>query len=58
MFINKFFLNAYTMKRITVDLGKGVVLSAPIKERMTLDEWQRMSTYINSLIKSPSVRLK
>jgi hypothetical protein len=46
------------MKRITVDLGKGVVLSAPIKERMTLDEWQRMSSYINGLIKGPSVRLK
>lgn len=36
------------MTQINIDLGKGVVLSAPIKLRMTLDEWKRMTAYINS----------
>lgn len=39
------------MKRIEIDLGKGVILSAPIKDKMTLDEWQRMTRFINSHIK-------
>lgn len=38
------------MKRIYIDLGKGVYLSAPCKERMTLDEWQRMTAFINSAV--------
>ena len=39
------------MKQIHIDLGKGVVLSAPIKEKMTLEEWRRMTRFINSHIK-------
>ena len=44
-------LKSNNMKRIKIDLGKGVLLSAPIKEQMTLDEWQRMVRFINSNIK-------
>ncbi len=39
------------MKTITIDMGKGVRLTAPIKERMTLEEWNRMSEYINSIVR-------
>ena len=39
------------MKQIRIDLGKGVMLSAPIKLDMTVDEWSRMVRFINSQIK-------
>ncbi|MGE0792594.1 MAG: hypothetical protein AB7V77_00255 [Candidatus Woesearchaeota archaeon] len=38
------------MKTITINLGKGLVLKAPIKLDMTLEEWIRMTDYINSLL--------
>lgn len=38
------------MEKITINLGKGVVLSAPIKMNMTYDEWVRMTEYVNSLL--------
>ncbi len=39
------------MNKLTINLGKGVILQAPIKLNMTLEEWLRMTDYINSLIK-------
>lgn len=38
------------MKQITINLGKGVVLTAPIKMNMSYEEWQKMTNYINSLL--------
>lgn len=38
------------MKQIHIDLGKGVILSAPIKLHLSLDEWNRMTTFINAHI--------
>jgi hypothetical protein len=38
------------MEKLTINLGNGVSLSAPIKLNMTYDEWVRMSNYINSLM--------
>ena len=38
------------MERIRIDLGKGVVLSAPIKSRMTIAEWNKMTQYVNRLL--------
>ena len=40
-----------TMKKITIDLGKGVELKAPVKMHMTKEEWLRMVEYINEHIK-------
>ena len=40
------------MNEITIDLGKGVKLSAPIKMKMTVEEWIRMTNYINSILDS------
>ena len=43
------------MEKFVIDLGKGVELSAPIKKRMTIEEWHRMVSYISSIIeKTPS----
>ena len=38
------------MKEITIDLGKGVKLTAPIKMDMTIDEWLRMTSYVNKIL--------
>lgn len=38
------------MKKLKINLGKGVILEAPIKLNMTKDEWLRMSDFINSNI--------
>lgn len=46
------------MDKIRIDLGKGVVLSAPIKLRMTVDEWRRMSAHINGIVKEDTLRRK
>lgn len=43
------------MQKLTIDLGKGVELSAPIKMKMTVDEWTRMSNYINRLLKNAEI---
>jgi len=40
------------MKEITIDLGKGVKLTAPIKMDMTIDEWLRMTRYIDSILEN------
>ena len=40
------------MARMTIDLGKGVTLTAPIKLNMTAEEWVRMVNYINGLVAS------
>lgn len=40
------------MNKISIDLGKGVKLSAPIKMDMTIDEWLRMTNYINSILEN------
>ena len=44
--------------RMTIDMGYGVRLTAPIKLNMTVDEWQRMNVHINSLIKNQVVTQK
>jgi hypothetical protein len=36
------------MKKLKINLGKGVILEAPIKLEMTIEEWIRMSEFINS----------
>lgn len=36
--------------RITIDLGKGAVLSLPFKRHWTLAEWRRMVAYADSCI--------
>lgn len=36
------------MKKLKINLGKGVILEAPIKLEMTKEEWLRMSEFINS----------
>ncbi|MAE13769.1 hypothetical protein CMO92_04340 [Candidatus Woesearchaeota archaeon] len=41
---------AKKLLNMTIDLGNGVKLLAPIKLHMTYEEWQRMSSFINSLI--------
>ncbi|MCF7798351.1 hypothetical protein K9M74_00440 [Candidatus Woesearchaeota archaeon] len=46
------------MEKIVIDLGKGVVLVAPVKRKMTVDEWKRMSSYVSSLIKDSLLRVK
>lgn len=33
-----------------IDLGRGVKISAPIKMDMTLEEWIKMTTYINGVL--------
>jgi len=38
------------MNKIKIDLGKGVIVEAPIKLNMTIEEWIRMNNYINSLL--------
>lgn len=38
------------MKNLTIHLGKGVVLTAPVKLDMSYDEWVRMRDYIDSLL--------
>jgi len=38
------------MNEITIYLGKGVRITAPIKQKMTYEEWVRMSNYINSVL--------
>ena len=45
------------MNTIKIDLGKGVVLEAPINLHMTAEEWTRMTRYINSLININKVKL-
>jgi hypothetical protein len=35
------------MKKLQIDLGKGMVLEAPIKLHMTAEEWKRMAKTIN-----------
>ena len=40
------------MNEITIDLGKGVKLSAPIKMKMTVEEWIRMTRYIDSILEN------
>ncbi len=42
--------NGSTMEQLKIDLGKGVVVTAPVKQRMTAEEWLRMTKYINSVI--------
>jgi hypothetical protein len=44
------------MAKLTIDLGKGVTLTAPIRLQMSADEWQRMTSYINSLINQRNVK--
>jgi hypothetical protein len=44
------------MTKLTIDLGKGVKLTAPINLSMTADEWQRMTSYINNLINQRNVK--
>lgn len=39
------------MNKLKINLGKGVILEAPIKLDMTLEEWERMTNHINSLLK-------
>jgi len=46
------------MEKIVIDLGKGVKLIAPIKHRVTADEWKRMSNYINGLLRESALRVK
>lgn len=38
------------MKQLNIKLGNGVIMSAPIKLNMTVDEWQRMTAFINGHI--------
>ena len=38
------------MKKLTIDMGHGVSIQAPIKLDMTKDEWQRMVAHINKMI--------
>ena len=38
------------MEKLTIHLGKGVELTAPVKLNMTYEEWVRMTEYINSLL--------
>ncbi len=45
------------VQRFTIDLGKGVELSAPIKMDMTVDEWVRMTNYINGLLQNSEVNV-
>ena len=42
------------MEKFVIDLGKGVELSAPIKKRMTIEEWHRMVSYISNIIEMTS----
>lgn len=37
-------------------MGKGVVLTAPFKRRMTIDEWRRMVAYIDGILAHDAVR--
>lgn len=47
------------MEKLTIDLGKGLILSAPIKLNMTIEEWIRMTNYLNSIINLNSdIKLK
>lgn len=47
------------MHKLTIDLGKGVTLNAPIKLSMTLEEWIRMTNYINKLLEAqPEIKLQ
>lgn len=39
------------MERVRINLGKGVYVSAPVKKEMTIDEWMRMSDYLNSVLR-------
>lgn len=36
------------MEQIVIELGHGVKITAPIKQKMTLDEWIRMTTFLNA----------
>jgi len=38
------------MEKLSINLGNGVTLTAPIKLNMSYDEWLRMTNYINSLV--------
>lgn len=40
----------FQMEKIQIDLGKGVLLTAPFKRRMSVDEWTRMVSYINGIL--------
>lgn len=44
------------MTKLTIDLGKGVTLCAPINLTMTYDEWERMTAYIDGIIKKGGVQ--
>lgn len=55
IFIYVLLLRRDIMAKITLDLGKGVELTAPIKLRMTADEWRRMTDYIDAIINQQEV---
>ncbi len=38
------------MTKLKIKLGKGLVLEAPINLNMDVEEWKRMTQYINSLL--------
>ncbi|MBR9702654.1 hypothetical protein GOV10_01335 [Candidatus Woesearchaeota archaeon] len=35
---------------ITIELGKGIELTAPFKKRWSVSEWRRMTAYIDRCI--------
>jgi len=41
-----------SLNTIIIDLGKGVVLTAPFKRKWTLAEWRRMTAYIDNITRS------
>jgi hypothetical protein len=45
------------MNELVIDLGKGVKLVAPIKLHMTVEEWARMTNYINSLLRNSEISI-
>lgn len=38
------------MDELTIRLGCGVKVTLPFKKEMTLEEWVRMTTYINAVL--------
>jgi len=57
-FIYVLYLNSDYMKKLSIHLGKGVVLSAPIKLNMTYDEWVRMRNYFDSILNEEFLKQK
>lgn len=45
------------MDKININLGKGVILSAPFKRNMTAEEWTRMVSYINGLLNKTTTKI-